>query len=208
MSAGPRASARSEQHIGARSDNAVGACSGGNCKRHRWFVKWLANVQTKLVKEAPQSPTTARVMETELVVFKESSIHGLGGFAKTNLAKGARIVEYIGEKIDKQESARRCEGNNVYIFCLNAQQDIDGNVEWNPARLLNHSCAPNCEAECEHDRIWVVASREIQTGDELTFNYGFDLEDYREYPCRCGAQNCVGYMVAEEFFDHVRKSTR
>ena len=143
-------------------------------------------------------------METRLVVFRESRIHGLGGFAKTDLAKGARILQYVGEKIDKQESARRCEANNVYIFSLNDQQDIDGNVEWNPARFLNHSCSPNCEAEFDEDQIWVIASRDISAEEELTFNYGFDLEDYREYPCHCGAPNCVGYIVAEELFEYVR----
>ena len=151
-----------------------------------------------------QPQSGGRVMETTLVKFKESAIHGLGGFAKACLPKGTRIVEYVGEKIDKQESARRCEANNVYIFSLNDEQDIDGNVDWNPARFLNHSCFPNCEAEFDDDHIWLVAARDIASGEELTFNYGFDLQDYRDYPCHCGAPNCVGFMVAEEFFDHVR----
>lgn len=144
------------------------------------------------------------VTETELVCFRESPIHGLGGFAKSDIPKGARFLEYLGERIDKQESARRCEQNNVYIFALNEHQDIDGNVAWNPARLLNHSCGPNCEAEFEDDRIWLAASRDIRAGEEITFNYGFDLENYHEYPCCCGSPNCVGYIVAEEFFGHVR----
>src|SRR5262249_38101926 len=93
-----------------------------------------------------QSRASGRVTESELAVFKESRIHGLGGFAKINLTKGERMLEYVGERIDKQESARRCEANNVYIFSLNEAKDIDGNVEWNPARFLNHSCSPNCEA--------------------------------------------------------------
>jgi len=144
-------------------------------------------------------------LETELVSFRPSTIHGLGGFAKTNIAKDSRILEYLGERIDKRESARRCEADNVYIFSLNEHQDIDGNVNWNPARFLNHSCSPNCEAQVDEDRIWVIASRDIRAGEELTFNYGFDLENYREYPCQCGSPDCVGFIVAEEFFDHVRK---
>jgi SET domain-containing protein len=158
-----------------------------------------------MTQEFKQQPPPARVIETDLVIFKESSIHGLGGFAKTDLSKGAKIVEYVGEKIDKQESVRRCEANNVYIFSLNDEEDIDGNVDWNPARFLNHSCSPNCEAEFDEDHIWVIAARDIRAGEELTFNYGFDLENYRDYPCHCGAPNCVGYIVAEEFFDHLRR---
>jgi uncharacterized protein len=145
------------------------------------------------------------LMELEWVIFKESSIHGFGGFARRDISSGTALVEYVGEKIDKAESARRCEANNVFIFSLNDQCHIDGNVSWNPARYLNHSCSPNAEAQCEHDRIWLVAIRDIRAGEEITFNYGFDLENYRDYPCECGSSNCVGYMVAEEFFEHVRK---
>jgi SET domain-containing protein len=144
--------------------------------------------------------------ETEWLVFKESQIHGTGGFAKTNVPAGTRVIEYIGEKIDKQESVRRCQASNQYIFALNEREDLDGNVDWNPARFINHSCVPNCEVLREGGRIWIVAKRDINAGEEITFNYGYDLVDYREYPCLCGADECVGYIVAEEFFERVRKS--
>jgi uncharacterized protein len=146
--------------------------------------------------------------ETEWLRFGPSSIHDFGAFARRDLPKGARLLEYVGQKIDKQVSIRRCEDNNEYIFTLNEREDLDGNVEWNPARFINHSCAPNCDAELEAGRIWIVASRAIRAGEEITFNYGFDLEDYRMYPCRCGAPGCVGFIVAEEFFEHVRRQAR
>jgi uncharacterized protein len=145
------------------------------------------------------------VTETEWIRFSRSRIHGLGGFARTAIAKATRLIEYVGEKIDKHESLRRCQGNNEYIFTLDEHQDVDGNVDWNPARLLNHSCDPNCDAELDAGHIWIVANRHIRAGEEVTFNYGFDLEDYKNYFCHCGSPNCVGYIVAEEFFDHVRR---
>jgi SET domain-containing protein len=145
------------------------------------------------------------VTETEWVSIRSSSIHGTGGFARRDIPAGTRFMEYVGEKIDKPESLRRCEADNEFIFTLDHQTDLDGNVSWNPARFLNHSCAPNCEAELIDGRIWIAAMRLIRAGEELTFNYGFDLEDYKNYPCRCGAANCVGFIVAEEFFEHVRR---
>jgi SET domain-containing protein len=152
--------------------------------------------------EADSAPVVA---ETEWVVFRRSPIHGLGGFAKTDLRRGSYVIEYLGERIDKDESLIRCEKDNQFIFTLNECHDLDGNVDWNPARFINHSCAPNCEALLEEDRIWIVASRDIPPGEEITFNYGYTLEDYRNYPCRCGTPGCVGYIVAEEFFAHVRQ---
>jgi SET domain-containing protein len=128
----------------------------------------------------------------------------MGGFARTAIPKGTVIIEYMGERIDKRESLRRCEADNEYIFSLTAEWDLDGNVDWNPARFLNHSCVPNCEAVSDQG-IWIVALRDVVAGEELTFNYGFDLEDYRQYPCNCGSPGCVGFIVAEEFFSHVRR---
>jgi len=145
--------------------------------------------------------------ETDLIVFRSSPIHGTGGFARQKVREGESVIEYVGERIGKGESLRRCEQNNEFIFSLNESQDLDGNVSWNPARFINHSCAPNCEATLEEDRIWLCAVRDVESGEEITFNYGFDLDDYKSYPCHCGSLKCVGYIVAEEFFPHVRRVT-
>jgi SET domain-containing protein len=138
------------------------------------------------------------------IVFKASPIHGVGAFATTRLNRGTRVIEYTGEKIDKRESNRRCEIGNECIFYLNEQFDLDGNAEWNPARFINHSCSPNCEAERAEGGIWIVASRDVEAHEEITFNYGYDLQDVRDHPCHCGSPNCLGWIVAEEFFAHVR----
>ena len=143
--------------------------------------------------------------KTEWIYFKPSPIHGCGGFARRNIASGVRIIEYLGEKITKLESLKRCEESNEFIFTLDDNTDLDGNMSWNPARLLNHSCEPNCDAELQDGRIWIVSRRGIRAGEEITFNYGYDLVDYREYPCNCQAPNCVGFIVAEEFLDYVRR---
>lgn len=133
-----------------------------------------------------------------------SGIHGRGGFARRAIPAGTSLVEYVGERVNKEESSRRCVEGNPFIFTVNDTWDIDGDVPWNPARYLNHSCAPNCEAQQEEDRIWLVALRDIAPGEELTFNYGYDIGEWRDYPCGCGAPNCLGYIVAEEFHDRVR----
>ena len=146
-----------------------------------------------------------QAVEIAQVLFESSPINGTGGFARSNIPSGTRVIEYVGEKITKQESLVRCERSNEYIFAIDDVHDLDGNVDWNPARFLNHSCEPNCEAQFAGGRIWIVAIREIRAGEELTFNYSYDLTDYREHPCHCGANKCVGYIVAEELFEHVRR---
>jgi SET domain-containing protein len=147
------------------------------------------------------------VQQQSLIEFRTSPIHGTGGFAMARIEPDTSLIEYVGERIDKAESARRCAEDNRYIFHLDDDFDLDGRVDWNPARWLNHSCAPNCEAQLIDGRIWIVALRAIEPGEELTFNYSYDLEEYRDHPCRCGTLDCIGFIVAEEFFDHVRRQT-
>ena len=136
----------------------------------------------------------------ERIEFRDSGIHGMGGFARCKIRKGTPLIEYVGEKITKAEAAKRVEADNPFIFSLDEEWDVDGDVTWNPARFLNHSCEPNAEAEIFGDQIWILALRDIRPGEEITFNYSYDLEKYEEHPCRCGSAKCVGYMVAEEFF--------
>ncbi len=59
--------------------------------------------------------------ETPFVVSKRSPLHGIGGFARAEIAAGTRLLEYIGERITKRESLRRCEGNNESIFALDEE---------------------------------------------------------------------------------------
>lgn len=134
-----------------------------------------------------------------------SPIHGRGAFAAWTLPAGMPVVEYRGERVSKEESRRRCAAGNPFLFALDDTTDLDGAVVGNPARYLNHSCHPNCEARLREGGIWLVALRDIPEGEELTFNYGYDLTDWRSHPCRCGAPDCVGYMVAEEFFPQIRR---
>jgi uncharacterized protein len=139
----------------------------------------------------------------EVLEVRTSGIEGRGGFATRLIRGGERIIEYIGERITKAQSAQRCSDGNNYIFCISEEFDLDGSIEANVAGLINHSCAPNAEAVLEDERIWIIALRDIQPGEEITFNYGYDLDDYREHPCRCGAPTCMGYILAEEYWDVV-----
>src|SRR3954470_4866577 len=147
----------------------------------------------------------AMLTQNELHEIKTSRIHGSGVFARVNVVAETRVIEYVGERVSKEESLCRRQGGNFFVFIVTDEFDIDGAVNWNPARFINHSCVPNCEARMEDERIWIITLRDIQAGEELGFNYGYDLQDYEDHPCSCGAPNCLGFMVAEEHFEDVRR---
>ncbi|MBF0479802.1 MAG: SET domain-containing protein-lysine N-methyltransferase [Candidatus Omnitrophica bacterium] len=150
------------------------------------------------------------------IVVKTSSIHNKGVFAKKDIPAGTDIIEYVGEKITKKEAERRFQEtfqkaqNNeehgaVYLFHLNNRYDIDGNVPYNTARYINHSCKPNCEVDIKKGHIWVTAKSNIKKGDELSYNYSYDYEVHEDHPCLCGTDACVGYIVAEEFWPKLKR---
>jgi hypothetical protein len=134
-----------------------------------------------------------------------SGIHGRGVYARTAIPDGTRVIEYTGERITKPEALRREQqrlvrqarggDDSVYIFVLNQRHDLDGRKTSNIARLLNHSCAPNCKTENLRGHIWITARRDIAEGEELTFDYGYSYKEWRIHPCRCGTPRCVGFIV-------------
>jgi SET domain-containing protein len=153
-----------------------------------------------------------------LVVATASAIHGRGVFARAAIADGTRILEYTGERITKAESERRDQARIararrggdgcVYIFTLNARTDLDGRTRRNIARLINHSCAPNCRAEIDRGRIWIVARRDLAAGEELTFDYGFSFKNWETHPCRCGTARCPGFIVGNSHRWRLRRIPR
>jgi uncharacterized protein len=157
-----------------------------------------------------------KMTDSEYILRKRSAIHGYGIFAKKDIPSGTRIIEYVGEKITKAEAERRGpmlieyaqnhhEQGAVYLFVLNKKYDIDGHVPYNTAKYINHSCDPNCETDIIRGKIWVIAKRNIAQGEELSYNYGYDLDTFQDHPCRCGSFRCVGYIVDEDAWPKLKK---
>jgi len=147
--------------------------------------------------------------KSEYIELKPSIIHNLGVYASKDIAKGTKIIEYVGNKLTKAQADKRADEileasqkdnskGMVYIFELNKKYDIDGEVPYNTAKYINHSCNPNCEVEIIKGKIWVIALKDIKKGEELSYNYGYDFEDYQDHTCKCGSENCIGYILAEE----------
>ena len=149
---------------------------------------------------------------------KKSKIHATGVFATEIIKKNTSIIEYIGEKILKSEGDKRSERRinkylnskstgSVYIFELNKKYDIDGAKSFNKARFINHSCNPNCEVDIIRGRIWISSIKQIQKGEELTYDYGyeFDKDDYKDHICKCKSKNCIGYIISSDDWPQYKK---
>jgi uncharacterized protein len=147
-----------------------------------------------------------KVGKSPLVEVRRSRVHGSGVFAAQPISRGQRIIEYIGERISHAEADRRYESkdasdNHTFLFIVNRNTVIDAGVDGNEARLVNHSCDPNCESVIQGRRVFIDAIRSIAPGEELAYDYQIqrDADDPADidvvFACRCDADSCRGTML-------------
>ncbi len=126
-----------------------------------------------------------------LVEIVTMSAKGKGLRAKESIPKYTFIAEYIGKKLQGNESKIK---NGRYVMMI-------GGVYYNAedmssyAQLINNGCDPNCIVEqWEVDgrvRAKVIAIRNIAKEEELTIKYKWNR---KEVTCFCGSSRCIGYI--------------
>ena len=138
----------------------------------------------------------------KLYKIKKSKIDNRGLYAKRDIKDRTRIIEYKGKIVTKKHVEKNTKFDNekaIYLFNINKKYDLDGDFKYNTARLINHSCDPNCEVFGTGLKVWVYAIRNIKKGEELSYDYGFGFDkDFKDFPCKCGSKKCVGYIIREE----------
>ncbi|MHB1122766.1 MAG: SET domain-containing protein [Ramlibacter sp.] len=149
----------------------------------------------------------ARPASGRRIQVRRSGVHGKGVFAVQPIAEGERIVEYVGEVITWKEAQRRHphdpkDPNHTFYFHVDDKHVIDAKHGGNASRWINHSCDPNCEADEDDGRVFIKALRNIEPGEELSYDYGLIIDEpytprlKAEYPCWCGSKNCRGTLLA------------
>ncbi len=135
----------------------------------------------------------------KLYKIKKSKIDKKVLYANCAIKKGTKIIQYKGKVITRKKAEidpKFDNGKAIYLFNLNNKYDLDGDFKYNTARLINHSCNPNCEVTGSGLKIWVYSIKNIKKDEELSYDYGFSYDDdYKKFPCKCGSDNCVGYIV-------------
>ena len=113
---------------------------------------------------------------------------GLGLFATRPIKKGDAIVEYIGDRLASDEAD---EVNSKYLFEINDKITVNGAPRYNKARYINHGCKPNAETEIIRSRIFILAKKDIEPGDEITYHYGKNYFKHFIKPIGCKCAHCL-----------------
>ena len=146
------------------------------------------------------------IVTSALIEVRNSPVHGRGVFAVAPIAKGARIIEYLGDRVSHDAADKRYEDhdesdNHTFLFIVDKRTVIDAGVGGNDARFINHQCKGNCESVIENRRVFIDATRAISPGEELGYDYeiGREKDDPPNvdeiYACRCGSPQCRGTML-------------
>ena len=114
-------------------------------------------------------------------------------------AHGARLVTAV--PLQAGQLVHRITGHEVrptptvYSIQVGVHAHIDG---LGPAAYLNHSCAPSAAVDTE--ALALVALRDLDAGDELTFFYP-STEWAMSHPflCGCGAPECVRVVAGAKY---------
>jgi uncharacterized protein len=117
---------------------------------------------------------------------------GLGLFATAPIAKRTFIVEYSGRRLNNKQAEAMEAKNSKYLYEINSRWTIDGSSRKNIGRYANHSCRPNCETDRRRDgKVFIRAIKNIQPGEEITYDYGRDYVSWFIKPHGCKCVKCT-----------------
>ena len=163
-----------------------------------------------------------RGLAFKLQVF-ETGDRACGVKVVQEIPKGSYVIDYAGEVLSPHEALRRMKsketGQRNYLLTIRETFDvkpvttfIDAAEFGNVSRFINHSCEPNLilhpvRVNSSVPRLALFARRNIQVGEELSFDYGggssIEQRDtvQERIPCRCGSTQCKGFLPVEPLSD-------
>ena len=169
-----------------------------------------ANTRERIEKRREQTGEAAFESVDSCVSLRGSRVHGLGLFSEQFFKKGEVVCEYIGEYVslpvaERREKVYQAMRIQDYQFRLDDSQIIDATMNGGLGRYVNHNCNPNCMTkiipgkppnEKTHRRVLIIALRDIEPREELSYDYQFPLESNMEarIPCNCQSHLCRGFM--------------
>ena len=145
----------------------------------------------------------SRVRKVPLLLeVRRSGVHGRGVYAREFIPKGTRIIEYTGQRVSERDAPDDENDPHTFYFGLENGEVIDPESGGgNEARWINHGCDPNCESIEKNVRVFIHALRDIEPGEELSYDYSLEIEEpitrksKMQYECLCGSSDCRGTML-------------
>uniref|UniRef100_A0A671S6J1 Histone-lysine N-methyltransferase EHMT1-like n=1 Tax=Sinocyclocheilus anshuiensis TaxID=1608454 RepID=A0A671S6J1_9TELE len=204
------------QHCSCKDDCASGSCICGQLSMRCWYdkdgrlLKEFCRDDPPFLFECNHACSCWRTcrnrviqngLRVRLQVFRTERM-GWGVRALQDIPEGTFVCEFAGEIISDGEANAR--ENDSYMFNLDNKVGevycIDAQFYGNVSRFMNHLCEPNLfpvrvftkHQDMRFPRIALYASKAIQAGDELGFDYGDPYWQIKKkyFRCQCGSAKC------------------
>lgn len=126
---------------------------------------------------------------------------GWGSFATEPIRRGETVAGFGGWMVDRSTLATMDEDRQSRSIQVDSDLYLVSGEVPEAGDMLNHSCEPNCGII---GSAVVVAMRDIEVGEELTFDYAMtDASDYDEFTCMCAHVGCRGVVTGSDWRDPV-----
>jgi len=130
------------------------------------------------------------------------SRRGEGLFSREKIMKGELIEDYHGETqvLSKREVAQLPRRWQDWCWEIDDEHEFCPKDFVNPAIgwFMNHSCDPNV-GSLAGDLYRHVAMRDIEVGEEITYDYAMTDSSGHEFRCFCGAPNCRSIITGNDW---------
>lgn len=146
----------------------------------------------------PKEPFSTFLMDFSLAVtLKTTEGKGQGIFASLAILKGTKILKFAGPILTTTE-VRQLDHDHFI--------QIDKDLWLGPSGLfddyVNHSCNPNSALLISSSETVLIAIKDIEPDEEITFDYSpFMIDEEPIGPCRCGSSNCRGMIELYQNLD-------
>ena len=122
---------------------------------------------------------------------------GMGSFAIERIPAGATVVGFGGSVVTRDVLNTVSPDRQHRSIQIADDLFLTPNDQREAGDMINHSCEPNLGIL---GSIVLVAMREIEVGEELTFDYATcDDSDYDEFECLCGTVSCRGKVTGQDW---------
>jgi len=126
---------------------------------------------------------------------------GWGSYALEPISAGETVAGFGGWVVDRATLESMDVDRQARSIQVDHELYLVSGETPEPGDMLNHSCEPNCGVSGSNI---VVAMRDIEPGEELTFDYAMtDASDYDEFTCLCELANCRGVVTGWDWRDPV-----
>ncbi|PIN96796.1 MAG: hypothetical protein COU45_05980 [Nitrosopumilus sp. CG10_big_fil_rev_8_21_14_0_10_33_7] len=137
---------------------------------------------------------TRKMLNEKIEKRSISRISRFGLFAKEKISKDEIIwvssedtikTIHVTELEKLVDSERQDWIDHCYQIGDYYHMDIDD------TRLMNHSCEPNTLDFPKESPNAIIAARDIEKDEEITWNYLPFMNPFQVFHCNCGSKNCV-----------------